>query len=82
MANNDRKYSLDTKIAVLCGGLSSEREVSLRSGKNVFEACRKLKNISFSGSTEQWILISFGEGWCSDIPADKVVCSDGEAALE
>ena len=42
MANNDRKYSLDTKIAVLCGGLSSEREVSLRSGKNVFEAIKWL----------------------------------------
>lgn len=42
MANYDRKYTLDTKIAVLCGGLSSEREVSLRSGKNVFEALKRL----------------------------------------
>ena len=42
-----KKYDLDTKIAVLCGGLSSEREVSLRSGKNVFEALKRLgyKNI-------------------------------------
>ena len=39
---NTRKYSNDTKIAVLCGGLSSEREVSLRSGKNVFEALKRL----------------------------------------
>ena len=36
MGNNERKYLNNTKIAVLCGGLSSEREVSLRSGKNVF----------------------------------------------
>ena len=43
MANNTtRKYSSDTKIAVLYGGLSSEREVSLRSGKNVFEALKRL----------------------------------------
>ena len=42
MGNNYRKYELDTKIAVLCGGLSSEREVSLRSGKNVFEALKRL----------------------------------------
>ena len=42
MENNDRKYSTDKKIAVLCGGLSSEREVSLRSGKNVFEALKRL----------------------------------------
>lgn len=30
------------KIAVLCGGPSSEREVSLRSGKNVFNALKRL----------------------------------------
>ncbi|MBE7705216.1 MAG: D-alanine--D-alanine ligase [Cyanobacteria bacterium SIG29] len=40
--DNKRKYALDTKIAVLCGGLSSEREVSLRSGKNVFNALNRL----------------------------------------
>ena len=51
-------------------------------GKGAFEACRKLKNISFGGSAEQWILISFGEGWCSDVPADKVICSDGEAEVK
>ena len=32
------KIIKDSKIAVLCGGLSNEREVSLRSGKNVFKA--------------------------------------------
>lgn len=42
MGNNDRKYANDTKIAVLCGGMSSEREVSLRSGKNVLEALKRL----------------------------------------
>ena len=44
MANNDKKlkYPLDTRIAVLCGGMSNEREVSLRSGKNVFEALQRL----------------------------------------
>nr|AIA16739.1 D-alanine--D-alanine ligase [uncultured bacterium] len=31
-----------TRIAVLCGGLSSEREVSLRSGNNCFEALKRL----------------------------------------
>lgn len=31
-----------TRIGVLYGGLSSEREVSLRSGKNCFEALRRL----------------------------------------
>ena len=32
----------DAKIAVLCGGMSSEREVSLRSGKNVLAALQRL----------------------------------------
>ena len=42
-----KKYSDETKIAVLNGGLSSEREVSLRSGKNVYEALLRLgyKNV-------------------------------------
>ncbi len=43
MGNNEfRKYANDTKIGVLNGGLSSEREVSLRSGKNVLEALKRL----------------------------------------
>lgn len=34
--------SKDAKIAVLCGGMSSEREVSMRSGKGCFEALKCL----------------------------------------
>lgn len=33
---------LEAKIAVLCGGMSSEREVSLRSGKNILNALKRL----------------------------------------
>ncbi|MCM1266160.1 MAG: D-alanine--D-alanine ligase [Candidatus Gastranaerophilales bacterium] len=32
----------DSKIAVLCGGFSSEREISMRSGKNCFDALLRL----------------------------------------
>ena len=32
----------EAKVAVLCGGMSSEREVSLRSGKNVLAALQRL----------------------------------------
>jgi len=41
------KVSFETRIGILCGGMSSEREVSLRSGKNCFEALKRLgyKNI-------------------------------------
>lgn len=36
------KIEKDAKIAVLCGGMSSEREVSLRSGKNCYAALQRL----------------------------------------
>lgn len=44
MANTDEqiKYPFETRIAVLCGGMSNEREISLRSGKNVFEALQRI----------------------------------------
>ena len=34
--------SKKTKVAVLCGGISSEREISLRSGENCFNALKRL----------------------------------------
>lgn len=36
------KVDIDAKIAVLCGGMSSEREISLRSGKNCHAALLRL----------------------------------------
>ena len=39
---NVKKITKNSRIAVLCGGLSNEREVSLRSGKNVFKALIEL----------------------------------------
>ncbi len=43
MENYDRTLvPFDKKIGVLCGGMSSEREVSLRSGKNCYEALLRL----------------------------------------
>lgn len=38
----DKKITKNSRIAVLCGGLSNEREVSLRSGRNVFKALIEL----------------------------------------
>lgn len=38
MENNEKRLDRNSKIAVLCGGMSAEREVSLRSGKNVHKA--------------------------------------------
>jgi len=39
---NIKKISKNSRIGVLCGGLSNEREVSLRSGRNVFKALIEL----------------------------------------
>jgi D-alanine-D-alanine ligase len=40
--NGLRRLAPSARIAVLCGGNSSEREVSLRSGKNCYEALLRL----------------------------------------
>lgn len=40
--NVQPKIDKNAKIAVLCGGMASEREVSLRSGKNCYEALLRL----------------------------------------
>ena len=45
MANNE-KINKNSKIAVLCGGLSSEAEISRRSGKGCFEALKRLGYIN------------------------------------
>ena len=42
MQNIISKLSKDAKIAVLAGGMSSEREISMRSAKGCFEALKRL----------------------------------------
>ncbi len=42
METIEKKLNKESKIAVLCGGMSAERDVSLRSGKNVFNALIEL----------------------------------------
>jgi len=47
----------DAKIAVLCGGMSNERDVSLRSGKNVLAALKRLgyKNAEIVDATRECV---------------------------
>ena len=42
MENIKTKIDKKTKIGVLCGGMSSEKDVSMRSGKNCYEALKRL----------------------------------------
>lgn len=42
MTKQGTQITKQTRLGVLCGGLSNEREVSLRSGKNCFDALQRL----------------------------------------
>lgn len=59
------KINKDAKIAVLCGGMSSEREVSLRSGKNCHEA---LLRLGFKNA----VLVDVDENIAEKLKSEKV----------
>ena len=46
-----------------------------------FKDCNNLTNITFEGTVAQWNAISFGDEWNYNVPATKVVCSDGVVKL-
>ena len=55
----------DAKIAVLCGGMSNERDVSLRSGKNVLAALKRLgyKNAEIVDATKDAVISLVNGGY-------------------
>lgn len=50
-------------------------------GDWAFFGCSGLSEIEFKGTVEQWNAILKGGGWNCNVPATKVICSDGEVAL-
>ena len=50
-------------------------------GVEAFDDCTSLTSITFNGTVEEWNAIEKGREWNDNVPATKVVCSDGEAAL-
>lgn len=50
-------------------------------GENAFRYCDSLKSVTFNGTVAQWNAISKGSYWSYNVPAEKVVCSDGEVTL-
>ena len=60
-----QKITRETRIGVLYGGLSNEREVSLRSGKNCFNALKRL-------GYENTVLIDVSENLVNDIKLNQV----------
>lgn len=50
-------------------------------GGAAFCRCPNLTNIIFNGTISQWNAIDKRESWNADVPATKVVCTDGEVAI-
>ena len=50
-------------------------------GYSAFENCSKLTSITFNGTTTEWNAISKASSWNNNVPATKVICTDGEVAL-
>ena len=50
-------------------------------GFYAFANCRRLTSITFNGTKEEWNAIEKRSNWNHGVPAEKVVCSDGEVSL-
>ena len=50
-------------------------------GEMAIRECTSLTDITFNGTVEEWNAIVKGSSWRYQVPATKVVCSDGEVAL-
>ena len=46
-----------------------------------FGGCSALNSIAFNGTMEQWQAITKEDYWNENVPATKVICSDGEVIL-
>jgi hypothetical protein len=46
-------------------------------GYYAFSGCSSFTSITFDGTVEQWKAISLGMFWNDNVPATKVICSDG-----
>ena len=50
-------------------------------GKWAFYDCNSLKNITFEGTVEEWNALEKGDSWNDYVPAEKVICSNGEVEI-
>jgi hypothetical protein len=79
----DSVVSIGTWAFLCCENI--ERIVLSRAlsyiGQEAFRGCPQLKEIIFNGTIEQWNAVYKGECWNMHVPANKVVCLDGEVLL-
>lgn len=59
------------------------KEITIPASVNIisedaFSRCASLTSITYKGTVEEWNSISFGTGWNNQVPATKIVCSNGE----
>ncbi len=50
-------------------------------GDNAFSLCDGLTSITFTGTVAEWNQIKKGKGWNEYVPAETVVCTDGEVEI-
>ena len=50
-------------------------------GEYAFYNCTSLTSVIFEGTVAQWNAISFDDYWNYNVPATKVICSDGTVCL-
>ena len=50
-------------------------------GQAAFAYCTSLKTITYSGTVSAWNNITKGSNWNQNVPAKKVICSDGEVSI-
>ena len=51
-------------------------------GWKAFEGCTSLKEIRYGGTKEQWAAMEKDSDLCSNIPAGKIICTDGDFTKE
>ena len=52
-----------------------------RIDSNAFQECTALSSITFNGTVDEWNAIAKVLDWNSDVPATKIICSDGEVTI-
>ena len=76
--------NIATEAFINCNSLQSIMIPAnvLSIGSEAFRDCSDLKNIEFGGTTAQWNAMTKYPTWSYNVPATKVICSDGEVSLK
>lgn len=75
---------IETKNLYLCPWGCKKIEIPLvfDINENAFLGCEQLSQIKFSGTCEEWKVLTKDAVWFDDFPATSVQCEDGEVQLE